>query len=84
MAFSHFETLYKDGGNIPVRDQIMVIKEYPRFFSEDEGDDIFLPFFMDELKASIKASVSSKSPSPDGWTMEFYWHFFRFIWARDF
>ena len=60
MDFSHFETLYKDGGNILAKDQIMVIKEYPILFSEEEGDDIFLPSSMDELKEAIKASTRSK------------------------
>ena len=50
MDFSHFEILYRDGGNISVKDQITVIKEYPIFFSEEEGDYIFLPVSMDELK----------------------------------
>ena len=60
MDFSHLETLYKDGGNIPVRDQIMVIKEYPILFSEEEGDDIFLSVSMDELNEAIKALTRSK------------------------
>ena len=54
---SHFESQYKDGGNISIRDQINVLKEHPKLFFEGEGEDIFLPLLMDEVKYALKAST---------------------------
>ena len=76
MAFTHFEAHYKDVGKIFVKDQIKVVKEYPRFFTEDEGDEIFLP--VTKVKVVIQASTSSKSPGMDGWTMKIFLDFLDF------
>ena len=42
-------------GNFYVSDQLKVIKEYPRLFSEVEGDEIFNPIPLLELKRVIMA-----------------------------
>ena len=43
LAMHHFKYHYSDPGNFLVTEHIKVIKEYPRFFSNEElGDNIFL------------------------------------------
>ena len=41
LVSSHFESHFQEGDKISVRYQIQVIKEYPIFSSQVEGDDIF-------------------------------------------
>ena len=53
-----------------------VVKEYPRFFYAKDGDEMFLPTKMEELKTVIWASTRSKIPGPDGWTMEIFMEYF--------
>ena len=79
LASSHFKEHYKNDGNIYLRDQLMVVKEYPRFFNEAKGEELFLPITMVEVKEEIQASACSKIPRPDGWTMELFMVYLDFI-----
>ena len=50
--------------------------KYPRMFAELEGERLYLPVTMEEIHSTLKAFDLSKSPGPDGWTVEFFLHFF--------
>ena len=69
-------------GNFSVSDQLKVINEYPRLFSEVEGDEIFKPIPLLELKGVIMASARSRSPSPEGWTVALFFDCFEVMGAN--
>ena len=66
VTHDHFESFYKASDKTNVRAQINIVKEYPRLFSEEEGDAVFNPISIQELKIVIIFAVRSKSPRPDG------------------
>ena len=72
MVHSHFDSYYRENCSISVRDEIKVIKEFLRIFSKAEGDEIFHPIMLLELKGAIISSPRSKILVPDGWTMEVF------------
>lgn len=50
-------------------------------FDEASNEQIFKPVSEDELLTTMKSFKKDKSPSPDGWTIEFLIHFFDIIKA---
>jgi hypothetical protein len=56
-----------------------VIRVYPRIFSEEEGHKIADPVLLSEVLTTLKGFVVSKSPGPDGWTVEFFLEFFFYL-----
>ena len=45
-------------------------------FGELDGERLYLPVTLDEIHSTLKVFKLSKSPGPDGWTVEFFLHFF--------
>ena len=56
-----------------------VVKEYPRIFEEEEGDELFKTILFPELKEVIMASTRSNIPGPNGWTMELFMECFEIM-----
>ncbi len=52
---------------------------FPVMFNDTINDEIFLPVTEDELHRILKAFSKDKCPGPDGWTIEFFLHFFDLI-----
>jgi hypothetical protein len=75
-AIGYFQNLFKAQENLTISNQLAVIKEYPRIFSEEEGLKVVEPVTLSELLATLKGFTVSKSPGPDGWTVEFFLAFF--------
>jgi hypothetical protein len=55
---------------------LAIIRAYPRIFSEEEGLRIVDPVTISEVLSTLKGFAASKSPGPDGWTVEFFLAFF--------
>ena len=72
VAHSHFKSYYIVDGNFSVSDQIKVIMEFPKLFTDVEGDEIFMSIPLLELKGVIMASTRSKILGPNEWTMELF------------
>jgi hypothetical protein len=75
-AIGYFWNIFKDQENLSISKQLEVIKAYPRIFSEEEGHRIADLVTISEVLSTLKGFVVSKSPGPDGWTVEFFWSFF--------
>ena len=45
-------------------------------FGDLEGGRLYAPVSLDEILVTLKAFETSKSPGPNGWTVEFFLHFF--------
>eukprot|EP00253_Pinus_taeda_P022407 PITA_22407 len=55
---------------------------FPRFIKEDEAVELSIPVSKEEVEATMKNMAKDKSPSPDGWTIELFLHFFYLIGSR--
>jgi hypothetical protein len=53
-----------------------VIKEVPRYFSDEESDDVGKHISLQEVKNTVGMMPRDKSLGPDGWTHELFQHFF--------
>lgn len=49
-----------------------VAEKFPRFVLQEESEDLTKEVTKEELEATIKWFKKDRSPSPDGWTIEFY------------
>lgn len=45
-------------------------------FDEEENLELFKPVMVEEMTRAIKSMKGDKSRGPDGWTVEFFVHFF--------
>ena len=48
-------------------------------FGEQDGERLFELVSLAEIHSTLKAFEHSKSPGPDGWTVEFFLHFFDLV-----
>lgn len=53
-----------------------VIREYPSFFTTEEGDSVGYLVTLEEIKMLLEGFDKSKSPGPNGWLVEFFHDFF--------
>ena len=59
--------------------QVEVALKFPVMFNAEAGIKLFEPVTVDEILKTLKKFDRSKSPGPDGWTVEFFLHFFDII-----
>jgi hypothetical protein len=74
-ALRHFNTFYKESNNSIV-DQIASVRLYPRLTTEEEVQILENPCTKEEVLEVLRGFTKDKSPGPDGWTVEFFLHFF--------
>jgi hypothetical protein len=60
-------------------DQVGVASQYPKMLDEDESRDLYKPVTILELKSILTVFKKEKSPGPDGWSVEFFLHFFDLV-----
>jgi hypothetical protein len=65
--------------NASINEQVSVAGIFSRLISEVEARDLMVPITVAELKSILTLFKRDKSPGPDGWTVEFYIHFFDLI-----
>jgi hypothetical protein len=75
-AFNFFKSLYSAKEKEDTLTQLHVIKEIPRFFSEEDSNDIGRQVTLQEVENVVAIIPRDKSPGPDGWTQELFHHFF--------
>lgn len=75
-AFEHFKCFYKEQETPNMADKVKIAGIFPKIFKEEDSISLAQPVTMEELKSVIFKFKKSKSPSPDGWTSEFFTHFF--------
>ena len=78
-AFSYFKSSYKAQGDLSIISQMDLIQKYPRMFDEVDGHKLYDPVTLKEIHNTLKGFEHSKSPGPDGWTVDFFLHFFDLI-----
>ena len=72
----YFSSLYKDPQSSNICDRLSIIKIFPTFLNSIDCDVIGGPITLAEVEKTLKGFSKDKSPGPDGWTIEFYLHFF--------
>eukprot|EP00253_Pinus_taeda_P031803 PITA_31803 len=72
LGTSHIRELYKCPREVNLPDIINVATHFPRFVEEEDVGELNIPVSVEELEGVMKWFKKDKSPSPDGWTIEFY------------
>lgn len=75
-AVDFFKEVYTSDSRDTLSDQLQVVRLYPCIFPEEAGAAIFAPVTLDEIRTVLNHFEKEKSPSLDGWTIEFFIHFF--------
>jgi hypothetical protein len=78
-AVGFFQNIFKAHENLTITNQLVVLRHYPRMFSEEEGKKVADPVTLAEIISTLKGFKSSKSPGSDGWTVEFFLAFFDLV-----
>jgi hypothetical protein len=72
----YFQNIYKAQPNVCIIDQLEIIKNYPRMFTEEDNIRVCEQVTSVEILKTLKGFKGSKSPGPDGWTVEFFLVFY--------
>jgi len=75
-TFNYFRSLYKATEKEDTLAHIQVIKEVPRFFSDEESNELGKQITLRGVEKIVEMMQNYKSPGPDGWTRELFHHFF--------
>lgn len=78
-ALRFFENQYKRTDDRSFRDILWGIELFPQMFNDEINDQIFQLVTKEELLKTLKIFKKDKCPGPDGWSIEFFCHFFEFI-----
>ena len=76
LGVKHFKTLFKAPMEAYIAEVIRVAHFFPRYIDEEGNDSIMELVSKEEVEGILKAMQKDKSPGPDGWTVEFFQHFF--------
>jgi len=60
-------------------DQASIIDLFPNIICDREVDQLYVACTKEEIWKALNTFIKDKSPGPDGWTVEFYLHFFDMI-----
>jgi hypothetical protein len=60
-AVGFFQNTFKAHENIYITDQLAVLRNYPRMFSEEEGQRVVDPVTLAEILSTLKRFSASKS-----------------------
>jgi hypothetical protein len=75
-VIDYFHNMFKSQDNLAISDQLAVLRNYPRLFSEQEGSSLANPVSLDEILKTLKGFKCSKILGSDGWTIELFFYFF--------
>ena len=58
-----------------IEKQLQVIQSYPAMFDEEENENMGRSISIEELESALKSVARSKSPDPEGWSVEIFLYF---------
>ena len=70
-----FKYLYMLEENTNLEQQLKILKYYPIFFSEEEGNEIGKEAELEKVKGVLSLFAKEKIHGPYGWSVEFFVHF---------
>ena len=68
----YFQNLFKAPAGAHIAEIMQVAQVFPRFVGEEENNLLMEEVSEEELKVALQSFQKDKSPSPDGWTIEFF------------
>jgi len=77
-AMRHFSTFFKES-QLSIMDQIEAVRLYPRLTTDEEVHALEKTVSKVEILEVLKGFTKEKSHGPDGWTIEFFLHFFDLV-----
>jgi hypothetical protein len=78
-AVKYFKNFFKAQEQPSTIDQVRVVSLFSWLVNEEEARILHGPVNMGELKEVLTLFKKDKSPGPDGWTIEFFIHFFDLV-----
>jgi hypothetical protein len=78
-CIQHFQSLFKESDVANIREIMKVVRLFPRFFNDEMNEIMESEVTKEELKVVLGTFKKAKSPSLDGWTMEFFLRFYDFL-----
>lgn len=75
-AVSFFGKQFQRSEVCNFKDILWGIEIFPKMFDEEANEKVFQKISEEELLGIMKSFKADKCPGPDGWTIEFYIHFF--------
>jgi len=79
MGMHHFSHIYKVPQGSHLLEILRITEVLPRFVEIEEMESLTKPVLLGELESTLEFFNKDKSPSPDGWPMEFYSTFIELI-----
>lgn len=78
-AIRHFKPLYEAKQIENLQTTVTVARLFPNSVTGEDSLALDSPCSIPEILVALKSFAKDKSPSPDGWTVEFYLHFFDLV-----
>jgi hypothetical protein len=72
----YFESLFKASVGCPIQEILAVMAKFQPIFTDEMNQSLIEKVVADEVSSALSSMKSGKSPSPDGFTMEFFKFFF--------
>jgi hypothetical protein len=76
---SFFNHLYKASCNCNLQEKCSTASLFPSIISAEEDADLYKPVTLTEIKDILLHFKKERIPGPDGWTSEFFIHFFDLV-----
>lgn len=76
LGICHFKALFKAPTKVSIAEVIRVAQFFPSFVDEEGNKAIMAPVSKLEIEDILKGMQKDKIPGLDGWTVEFFQHFF--------
>jgi hypothetical protein len=78
-AVKYFKEMYKEQAPPTSNEQVRVAALFKKMMTEDEAHSLNEPIKLEEIEHILKKFKSDKSLGPDGWSVEFFNHFFETV-----
>jgi predicted trehalose synthase len=62
-----------------LRDSVSVANTYAHFVTAADSNSLDSPCSLQEVHVALASFNKDRSPGPDGWTVEFFIHFFDLV-----
>jgi hypothetical protein len=78
-AIKYFKSFFSETGQNVIEDQINSVRLFTNFVTEDDVHTLEKAVSKEEIYEILRGFSRDKSPSPDGWTVEFFFNFLSWL-----
>jgi hypothetical protein len=79
----HFKPFFEAKLTENLQTTVTVARLFPHSVTVEDSHALDNPCLLPEILVALKSFSKDKSPGPDGWTVEFYLHFFDLVGPRS-